>query len=246
MLSYQPIAFAQQRTLTLKPVSVLVLHKGNSYHSNVDAITHHELKEGKIQQGIALDKARLIEVIGAEKNTELTWLEPMTLLNNTKYAVWYRPSQRRVMHFKSQHGNEQFAVTFPATLFMFNRETRQLFLYALPNNKRPNPDTILYRLPIGNVSDSGALCLGSGASYIPNNVEQDNFAQVERAFFDAASTHTNTTHLFQCDLKNNRKTPFSELIRYWKVHAKDNKKPSVRTDFIRLSTLSDMAMRVLK
>jgi PRTRC genetic system protein B len=229
----------------------LVLHTNQptSYGGNQEAqaVTYHPIKDDAIQQGFAIDKARLQDAIGqSEVHKAMDFIEPTTLMNNASAAIWYRPSMKRQMHFASKvTGKCQFNVRFPATLFILSKPNKSLYLFGLPDDKRPTLQTRLYRLPIGNVSERGHLCQGSGSSHMPTDIHQGTFQNAERVFFDAVSGHTSTHYLFAKDEKAQRKTHFDSVIRYWQKHAEKGTKPSVKRDFIALSTLEQTAKGVL-
>ena len=242
MLSEQQFKLTSDNPTKLTPHAVLVLHsRQNQKRHNgnldlhVDAVTYHDIHDGKIEQGSAIDKARLIEVMHEEKQTEFTWIEPTTLVDNASSAVWYRPSSRRTLHLKANEEPIQFKVKFPATLFIYQKKSRSLSMFALASDERPTLDSKLYVLPVGNIKTTGKLCLGSGASYLPKKVEQKNFHEVERCFFDALSTHTSTRALFKRDVKENRNTSMQKLVNYWQRHASNGTQPNVSKDFIKLS-----------
>jgi len=241
MLSDGTFTLTERTQATLEPSAVLVLHKAPASHpeDNVKAVTYHPLIKGTIQQGYAIDKALLIEAIGNEERCSDKWLEPTTLIDSAAHAMWYRPKQKRTLYFSGAKGNVQFSAPFPATLFYYHKHTRDIRLFALSSDKRPTKDSMLYLLPVGNVSATGSLCQSSGASFLPEAVQQDNFDQVERVFFDALSTHTNCEHLFKKDVKAKRKTPFAEIIRFWQHHAQNNSVPSVKRHCIAYTPLKN-------
>lgn len=247
MLCDQPFKLGTQDSRKLTPYSVLVLHSYNQFHQyndssfQADAVTYHPLDEGRIQQGIAIDKSRLLEVLRADDGNAFEWLETTTLVDTASTSVWYRPSGRRQLHLKAKKESVQFTVNFPSTLFIYHKRSRTVCMFALASDERPTLDTQLYLLPVGNVDGSGKLCLGSGASFLPDTVNQGNFKEVERCFFEALSTHTNTKYLFKADEKAKRNTSMQKLVNYWQKLAKQNTAPNVKKDFIEakasLSTL---------
>lgn len=236
----------------LRPYAALILHTNQPTHygneHEAQAVTYHPVNEGTICQGFAVDKGRLLEAIGqSDVKRAIDFIEPTTLMNNATAAIWYRPAMKRRMHFSSRNtGNVQFNVRFPATLFMVNKASKSMRLFGLADDKRPTPDTLLYRLPIGNVSERGYLCQGSGSSFMPSDLNQDTFSEAERVFFDAVSGHTSAPYLFVKDKKRQRMTHFNAVIRYWQQHAEQGKKPSVKRDFIAIDTLKNLAKGVLK
>lgn len=247
MLCEQPFKLGSQDSRKLTPYSVLVLHSYNQFHQynlsafHADAVTYHPLKEGEIQQGIAIDKPRLLEALRVEDSNEFEWIEPTTLVDTASTSVWYRPTCRRQLHLKAKKESIQFTLNFPSTLFIYHKVSRTVCMFALASDERPTLDTQLYLLPVGNVDGSGKLCLGTGASFLPDTVNQGNFKEVERCFFEALSTHTSTKYLFKADEKAERTTSMQKLVNYWQKNAKQNTVPNVKKDFIEvkasLSTL---------
>ncbi|HET6255829.1 MAG TPA: hypothetical protein VFE32_17260 [Puia sp.] len=73
--------------------------------------------------------------------------------------IWHRPAERRRLFFeKSLHiaNGEAFV---PPMLYKASR--RELAVYALPDDRRPDEKTALLRAPFHNVGEEGDVCLGS-------------------------------------------------------------------------------------
>jgi PRTRC genetic system protein B len=127
----------------------------------------------------------------------LAFIPDTILARSAEALVWWIPAAVREAYFslnkKSSTGLTILAkktvrkVPYPPLLLAAVGD--QLLVHALRANRRPTPETPLYRSPILNVDAAGALCWGS----IPRPALEapDVVAQLERALFESWSTHPN-------------------------------------------------------
>jgi PRTRC genetic system protein B len=66
---------------------------------------------------------------------------------------------------------------------------KTLFLRALSENKRPTASTKMAVAPYWNISDNGAVCLGSMRN--PNTCAVSSIAEWQNGFYESAFTHSN-------------------------------------------------------
>lgn len=113
------------------------------------------------------------------------------LLPGGKYKmIWHRPAEIRVMHFASQLKLQTAKVWVPAMLYIaYNKELK---VYALKTNTRPNENTKLCLAPFFNVSDDGYVCLGNATVKKPPVNTYSAYMQYwEDLFWLSEFTHTN-------------------------------------------------------
>lgn len=73
--------------------------------------------------------------------------------------IWYRPAEERVLHFASSLQLPSGKAIVPAMLYMATK--KDLYVYAIKTNKRPELNTALLQAPFQNVYADGKVCLGS-------------------------------------------------------------------------------------
>ena len=240
----------QPRIPEIKTTHAVLLHTTTSKSDLALDIAHvanaslHTIKNDVLQPGAMISKNSLIKLLmSGESRSGGTddWLEPNVLMDSANWLIWYQPVKERpivVRNTSDKHGRQEtYYVKFPATLFIFERNQQSLSMFGLDSDKRPTLDSMLYQLPVGNVSASGALCFGNTKDYIPENPNGQNCHQIERCFFDALSTHTNTEFLFRKDKEEQKRTLFPQVIRYWQKKAKTQHRVNVKKDLVALHTI---------
>jgi len=167
--------------------------------------TQHDMAiqpDGKpvIMAGSPLTQERLLAWAKAlDAAPPLTFLEPHILAKTADVTIWWRPAQRRKLYFnldaKLRTGltklNRKAMHVVPCPAHLFAASRSHLYIYALRDDARPTPDTVLLRSPIMNIFEDGALCWGSVQK--PRLASQDACAQFEAAVFDGWNTHPNGT-----------------------------------------------------
>lgn len=243
------IKFCEAQNTTFEVRGAVLLHVtkqhlNTSDNFNVSALTFHNVKDGEIQLGEVIDKQSLIDMLrdDDEKVTN-SFISSTTLIDSAEQLVWYTPTMRRPMRLMRNKRAFQFNVAkFPATLFACNKKSKSLKLFALDSDSRPTPETQLYQLPVGNISSNGHLCLGSGNSFMPENIEQAYCEQIEKCFFDALSTHTSCDYLFKRDMKKRVKTPYANIVKYWLTLAENGSRAKVKAQYIPIGNISKLLL----
>ena len=214
--------------------AVLLFSNGDSEHDiKVEHLSLHTVKQGQLAEGVLIDKDRLSDLLtSGSDDPKKGWIEPHILMNNANFMIWYRPNSTRTLDMVDKGNERTFNVNFPATLFIYKKTSKTLMLFALPNNERPNLNTMLYHLPVGNVSQTGCLCMGTGAGFLPYDISPNTAHLIEETFFGARSGHTNQTSLFAEDVKNQKQTSFAKIIAYWQKKAISKKSIKVEKEFV--------------
>ena len=76
---------------------------------------------------------------------------------------------------------------FPHPALLFVVRNGVLFVRALPNNRRPDPDTRLAAAPYWNIDSNGAVC--AGTMRIPKSLTVASIPAWQQAFFQSEFTH---------------------------------------------------------
>lgn len=113
---------------------------------------------------------------------------------------WWTPSSTRTMFYHSKNRPEMEELSGkryiqPALVFLLSRGS--LSIRALADDERPTADTPLFRAPYWNVSDNGAVCLGS--TKVPRSARVADIDRWAASFLESEFTHPNgaqrlTTH----------------------------------------------------
>jgi len=102
--------------------------------------------------------------------------------------VWWARQQHRMMFFSdSSDGRTLSGCLFPQPPLVFRVCGSELSVRALPENRRPRPDTPLLFAPYWNCDGAGRVCQGSMRA--PGKLCLEAMKPWERAFFESEFTH---------------------------------------------------------
>ena len=124
-------------------------------------------------------------------NAEAELLPENILAKGSQSIAWWTPAQRRHMFFQNADGKAKSlnGKIFPHPPMVWVVSDKRLFLRALSENKRPTASTKMAVAPYWNLSDNGAVCLGSMRH--PNTCAVSSIAEWEKGFYESAFTHSN-------------------------------------------------------
>jgi PRTRC genetic system protein B len=176
------------------------LHKALLIYSSHQKsfITEHDVStSGKISapvlgpgQLLTVDFVNsLVASLGGDSEAEIL---PENILAKGSHSIaWWTPAQRRQMFFQNAEGKARSLTgkIFPHPPLVWIVSDHRLFLRALVENKRPAAMTKMAVAPYWNVSDNGAVCVGSMRN--PNTSAVSSMAEWERGFYESAFTHSN-------------------------------------------------------
>lgn len=123
-------------------------------------------------------------------------MPPNVLCMDSVKMAWWTPSSRRPIFFNTAKKEFNKAVNgkvVPYPPLLFIASGRQLSVYALAEDKRPEADEPLFIAPFFNLYNQGLMC--SGNARMPEIVAPSSIPQWEKAFFETNFTHTNTNKL---------------------------------------------------
>jgi PRTRC genetic system protein B len=215
---------------SFKPEVAIVVYKSTMGQDEFYLESHSFNDEGKILEGKPLREETIngmVDVFFDERKNKIkvTGFIPDnvisfdTLPGGQYHLVWHRPAEIRVMHFASQLKLSVGKTWIPATVYVVNRG--HLFIYAMKKNSRPELKTALFRAPFHNVSDDGAVCLGSAKVKKPSVNSYENLMKYwEDLFWLSEFTHLNGAKnptkselgkVYQKLLKSKTKLKWSDL-----------------------------------
>lgn len=153
-----------------------------------------------LMPGTPVERAEIIklaqQLAGVKSSNRRDLLPANLLVATVDCLAWHLPSQRRNIFVSMS--DKQFnadvngrEVLHPALLFVAKESGhgRDLYVWALADNARPDAQTPLFRAPYFNVYQTGHLCEGSYR--LPENCDLAGIPQWESAFFDTHFSHTN-------------------------------------------------------
>jgi PRTRC genetic system protein B len=161
-------------------------------------VTEHDVRLVRKGKAPVLGPAQMLTVdfvnsmmrsLGGNAEAEL--LPENILAKGSQSLAWWTPAQRRQMFFQNTDGQTKSlnGKIFPHPPMVWVVSDKRLFLRALLENKRPTASTKMAVAPYWNISDNGALCLGS--MRIPNTCAVSSIAEWENGFYESAFTHSN-------------------------------------------------------
>ncbi|KAI3602944.1 hypothetical protein D8I24_3122 (plasmid) [Cupriavidus necator H850] len=144
-----------------------------------------------IGAGTPLNRQALIQAVRQVAEASLPkgeFLTPNVLSISPAAVTWWCPTGHRRVFFKCKELGERSAVVpHPALIFQASHTGFRVF--ALSDEDRPVPETVLHEPPYFNTWDNGKICIGS--AHVPKQIDVASIAGWESGFFDSAFTHPN-------------------------------------------------------
>lgn len=131
----------------------------------------------------------LVRGLGSE--VPAAFLPCNVLVYSTSLTAWWEPAQVRSMFFAPDcDGKTLDGKLFPHPPLVFAVcNGRRLMVWALAEDRRPDPGSSLHMAPYWNTYDDGSVCHGSMAT--PKTTTIENLAQWSDAFFASRFTGSN-------------------------------------------------------
>jgi PRTRC genetic system protein B len=96
----------------------------------------------------------LVRGLGSE--LPACFLPAHVLVYSASFVAWWEPAQRRAMFFASDcDGKSLDRRVYPHPPLVFAVRSRRLMVWALAENRRPEPDSLVYLAPYWNVYGDG-------------------------------------------------------------------------------------------
>lgn len=182
-------------------------------------VTHHSVKDQVIQAGELVDIDQVRKLVQGYSEHEGNVLLPGNVLIYTdQRLVWFSKSCYRMMYFR-QH-RTHFNVWWPALLWMVEKSSRELYVFALASHQRPGPKTRLYHAPLMNVYEQGVLCQGTAP--LPERLALDTIPEIEATLFDSNFTDVKVDFPGHLYWESN-----NAHIKWWRQKSNDKVKVKV-------------------
>src|SRR5271165_5181622 len=179
--------------LELKLYQAVLLYRndhGNRFMATVHGVVQKEadgtplLGSGQLLSAAALRE--LTKQLGTSCPAE--FLPENVVARIPELIAWWTPAAARPMFFRDGSELADFSGNlFPNPALLFVVRNGVLFVRALPNNRRPNPDARLAAAPYWNIDSDGAVCAGTMRA--PKSLTVASIPAWQQAFFQSEFTH---------------------------------------------------------
>jgi PRTRC genetic system protein B len=114
---------------------------------------------------------------------------PETVLAVSQDAItwWCKPGMRRVFFDCPEIGKRSAIVPHPG--LVFRAASNGFSVFALHEDCRPVPTSMLHEPPYFNTWDWGKICIGT--AHVPKRIDVASIAGWESGFFESSFTHPN-------------------------------------------------------
>ncbi|MUJ20364.1 hypothetical protein [Aliivibrio fischeri] len=177
----KPESLNKKQDLMELSFALIVTNKG---------VTRHSIsKSGVMLDGVWLDDLELSKSLddlksNTSKRIDLCMdiIPQNVLIDNDKYLVWYvEPKQRDIWFTRSEIGCIG-KVPHPKIIFITSKINNTINLSAVKSDViRPDHNTELFHVPLGNIYTSGDLCIGTAK--MPSKVSIKTMNEIESVLF---------------------------------------------------------------
>lgn len=185
--------------------SALLLYNSSGYDGGA-LVTEHPVSTGEngaktLGAGRLLTLRELDSVISQVKggDDQAGFVPPEVVFSQRGCIAWWVPASQRSLHYRTTV-KEDANKTAPfngkpvwCPPLVFIARARELKIFALARNERPNATTPLCVAPFWNIWEGGRLCLGSVT--VPEETTFATLPAYEKAFFRSFFTHPNVARL---------------------------------------------------
>lgn len=137
------------------------------------------------------EKAEIVNILSDDIAQKFSLISS-TILAKTPYALaWWTPKAEKQITFKT-HSNGQIShathkVTFPSMVGIYIRGSLHFAVTKGGKNARPDNETPLYQIPLGNIYRDGMFCHGNAS--LPSGAKESNISSWNAFVFDTVNTH---------------------------------------------------------
>jgi PRTRC genetic system protein B len=179
--------------LEVKLYQAVLLYRND--HGNRFMATVHGVAQKETDGTPLLGSSQLLSTAALRELTKqigtscpAEFLPENVVARTPELIAWLAPAELRPMFFRD--GSELADISgklFPHPALLFVVRNGVLFVRALPNNRRPDPDTRLAAAPYWNIDSNGAVCAGTMRA--PKSLTVASIPAWQQAFFQSEFTH---------------------------------------------------------
>lgn len=140
----------------------------------------------------------------------------------SRCVLWHTPPRKVPLFFKKELSIPCGKAWVPGLLWKADR--KDLYIYALPDKKRPTLKTPIHYAPFLNVYEDGRVCMGTVDTDIADNLSLDAFMKTwEQYFFNSYFSHAvggvapvqgNVIQLWQQQINTGSRFPQDRLKKH--------------------------------
>ena len=152
----------------------------------------HNSDGARLGEGQLVTPQMLIDLMASlGRSVPIEILPENVIVRTNDTIVWWTGARQRVMFFSDRGGDAVLrnmnGRTYPHPPLLFKASGSHLWVRALRENARPEPNTKLYMAPYWNTYDNGVVC--TGTMRIPYEKSVAIINGWERSFFQSEFTH---------------------------------------------------------
>jgi PRTRC genetic system protein B len=179
--------------LELKLYQAVLLYRND--HGNRFMATVHGVVQKEANGTPLLGAGQLLSTAALRELTKqlgtgcpMEFLPDHVVARTPELIAWWTPAATRPMFFRDRSELADVSgKAFPHPALLFVVRNGVLFVRALPESARPNPDTILAAAPYWNIDSDGAVCAGTMRA--PKSLTVASITAWQQAFFLSEFTH---------------------------------------------------------
>ncbi len=149
-------------------------------------IEHREIKDGVLGAGNPLTKSALVNLCSLTlPQLKKVAYSPESVISYAPacdFIMWWKPAGIQRLYFDKKLEIKNGTAPVPALLFAV--QGRALYVWALKDNSRPDPDTEIYHAPFYNIYENSGVCMGN--TKLPEHTAPESIHLWEKQFFDSA------------------------------------------------------------
>jgi PRTRC genetic system protein B len=157
-------------------------------------LVRHPVEGGKLARGKVICPSSIVkETHGSLKSNDSKGLienfrDDNILAETSDDIVFYTPKGHKpIWVFSGKY--KKFNINIPTLLFRYHKRSKSLCVVMSFCARRPTLDTLVYLLPLPNISNGGDVCTGS--MLLPKRWEKNSVSLLASSFFNSKFSHSN-------------------------------------------------------
>lgn len=217
-----------------QPVVALIFY-GKENESTFVGVTRHNVTGGRIQEGKYINPMEVKSLLKTDEESTLELKPHNIIAENEHYLLWLSKSRLQTMWFRI--GAKQYSpmVHWTPLLFIVNKKTNRLNVFAVESDVHPTKDTIIYHAPLMNIGCNGDVCQGSAR--LPAALGYATIPEIEATIYESNFTHVN--HQQTVKVQGKPSICSNEHLKFWQRKARTKTKVTSRS-LVQYKTLSDL------
>ena len=209
---------------TLKPIVALVFF-GKDKDSSFQGVTRHNIQNNLLGSGEYVTPEQVKLILDNNSDDVLSLRSPYIIAENSKHLLWYSPARFDPMWFKLGKDQKGFKVHWPTLLFVANKVSRTLNVFALESDTFPENNTQIFHAPLMNIGTNGSVC--QGTAKLPEKICQNTMSEIEDTIYQSNFTHVN--HKSTLKQKDKPAISTADNFKFWQRKSRSKSKINKRS-----------------